>query len=128
MAISSSIYLQRARLIPPVLFNHAQYPHDALGSGRNAVLSSLLGPLGLWGDFEALNTAERDMVRSLVGQYRKLRGKIAGCRPEISGDLGGKTESYRFVDSVSGDVMKIMFHYKGMADVQFISNNKAVCQ
>ncbi len=107
------------RMIPPVLFNHAQYPNDGLKNGKNAVLSSLLGPLGLWGDFAELTEQERQMTKDLIAQYKQIRDEIVLCRPEISGKLGEEGETYGFSDPISGCGMRIVFHPGRSGDIEF---------
>lgn len=96
-------------IIPSVLFNHAQYPHNDPGNSNSAVLSSLLGPLGLWGDFELLDSWEISRVRDVLNKYKKVAGTVVSCRPKISGELGGNPEIYEFLDSKSGEGMVVAF-------------------
>jgi hypothetical protein len=99
------------RIIPPVLQNAANYPHDHphYRAQRYAVNTSMLGGLGLWGNLSDMSPEERARAGEVVRTAIRVWDTIAGVRPTMIGSVGSTPEIYTYVEKEAAEGQVIGF-------------------
>lgn len=99
------------RIIPPVLQNAANYPHDHphYRAQRYNVNTSLLGGLGLWGNLSDMSPEERARAGEVVRTAIRVWDAIAGIRPSLTGFVGSTPEIYTYAANEMADGQVIGF-------------------